>query len=131
MSAEKILIDTSVWIEYFRGKSSSLAEKVDKIISEDDVFVPKVVIAELTQGAKSARELSVIEDFFDAFHIIDQKEDSWIRAGKLSYALKKKGKNIHILDCYIAVIGKEHGCKIFTHNRHFKVIQSVIDISLI
>lgn len=131
MSAERILIDTSVWIEYFRNQSSSIGAKVDRILNEAEIFMPKIVIAELMQGSKSAKELSVIEDFFDAFQIIDQKEDSWIKAGKLAHGLKKKGKNIHLLDCYIALIAQEYGCKIFTLNRHFKEIQSIADILLI
>lgn len=131
MSAEKILIDTSVWIEYFRNKSSPVSERVDRILGEDEVYIPRIVMAELMQGARSAKELSIVEDFFDAFHVIDQKEDSWIKAGRLSYELKKKGKNIHLFDCYIAVIGQEYGCKIFTLNRHFREIQNVFDISLI
>ena len=131
MSADRILIDTSVWIEYFRSKSSSVAQKVDRILDEDEVCVPKIVMAELMQGSKSTKELSIIEDFFDAFHVIDQKEDSWIKAGRLSYKLKKKGKNIHLFDCYIAIIAQGYGCKIFTLNRHFKEIQSLIDILLI
>ena len=131
MSADKILIDTSVWIEYFRGKSSSVAQKVDGFLEKDEICVPKIVIAELIQGSKSKKELSIIEDFFDAFHIIDQKEDSWIRAGNLSYRLKKKGKNINLFDCYIAVIAQEYGCTIFSLNRHFKEIQTLLDISLI
>jgi len=131
MSADRILIDTSVWIEYFRSKSSSVAQKVDRLLEEDELYVPKIVIAELMQGSKSIKELSIIEDFFDAFYVIDQKEDSWIKAGRLSYQLKKKGKKINLFDCYIAVIAQEYGCKILTLNRHFKEIQSLIDILLI
>lgn len=131
MSADRILIDTSVWIEYFRSKSSSVAQKVDRILEEDEVYVPKIIIAELMQGSKSIKELSIIEDFLDAFHIIDQKEDSWIKAGSLSYKLKKKGKNINLFDCYIAVIAQEYGCTIFSLNRHFKEMQSLIDVSMI
>lgn len=131
MGAERIFIDTSIWIEYFRNKSSPVSERVDRILGEDEVYIPRIVMAELMQGARSAKELSIVEDFFDAFHVIDQKEDSWIKAGRLSYELKKKGKNIHLFDCYIAVIGKEYRCKIFTLNRHFREIQNVFDISLI
>ena len=131
MSADRILIDTSVWIEYFRSKSSSVAQKVDRILEEDEIYVPKLIIAELMQGSRSKKELSIIEDFFDAFHIIDQKEDSWIKAGSLSYKLKKKGKNINLFDCYIAVIAQEYGCIIFSLNRHFKEMQSLIDVSMI
>ena len=131
MNAEKILIDTSIWIEYFRDKSSAIVEKLDPILAEGEVCVPKIVMAELIRGAKSEKEVSIIEDFFDAFHIIDQKEDSWIKAGKLSYKLKKKGKNIHLFDCYIAVIAQENACTVFTLNRHFKEIQKITDISLV
>ena len=131
MSAEKILIDTSIWIDYFQNRSSTISEKVNKILSENEVYVPKIVIAELIQGAKSEKEISIIEDFLDAFHIVDQKEDTWLKAGRLSYDLKKKGKTINILDCYIAAMAQEHECKIFTLNRHFKEIQSIADISLI
>ena len=131
MSADRILIDTSVWIEYFRSKSSSVEQKVDRFLEKDEIYIPKIIIAELMQGSKSTKELSIIEDFFDAFHIIDQKEDSWIKAGSLSYKLKKKGKNINLFDCYIAVIAQEYGCIIFSLNRHFKEMQSLIDVSMI
>jgi predicted nucleic acid-binding protein len=130
MSAEKILIDTSVWIEYFRNKSSPITDKIDRILDEEEVCVPKIVMAELMQGAKSKKELSIIGDFIEAFNVIDQRDDTWIKAGRLSYNLKKKGKKIHLLDCYIAVIAQEYGCKIFTLNRHFQDIKKVMDISL-
>jgi len=50
---------------------------------------------------------------------------------QLSYELKKRGMNIHLFDCYIAVIAREHECKIFTLNRHFKEIQKVLQINLV
>jgi len=131
MSAEKVLLDTSVWIDYFQNSSSPISEEVDRILSEDEVHVPKIVIAELIQGAKTSKEIAVIEDFLEAFYIIDQREDTWIKAGWLSYDLKKKGKSIHLLDCYIAIMAQQFECKIFTLNRHFKAIKKVTNISLI
>src|SRR5512136_2382335 len=98
MNVERILIDTSVWIEYFRNKSSTLSNKVDEILSRKEVYVPKIVIAELIQGAKSEREVSIIRDFLEAFSIIDQTEDTWFKAGDLSFNLKKKGKMVNLTD---------------------------------
>lgn len=131
MKGKRVLIDTSIWIDYFKNKSSNISEKVDKILTENEVYVPKIVIAELIQGAKSEKEISIIADFIDAFNIIDQKEDSWIKAGKLSYNLKKKGETVNLTDCYIAVIAQEHNCQIFTLDEHFKEIQKSADIHLI
>ena len=131
MNGRKILVDTSIWIDYFKNKSSGIADKVDEMLTGDDVYVPKIVIAELIQGAKSEREVAVIEEFVDAFHIVDQGEDTWIKAGKLSYSLKKKGRNINLSDCYIAVIAQEHDCHIFTLDGHFEEIREFVDIRLI
>lgn len=130
MNAERILIDTSVWIEYFRNRSSNISNKVDEALSKKEVFVPKIVIAELIQGAKSEREVSIIRDFLEAFHIIDQKEDTWVKAGELFFNLKKKGKMVNLTDCYIAVIAQEHHCQIFTLDEHFKEIQKSLTIHL-
>ena len=131
MSVEKILIDTSIWIDYFRNKSSKISEKVDSILSNHEVYVPKIVIAEPIQGAKSEREISVIEDFLGAFNIIDQKEDTWLKTGRLCFNLRKKGKNVNLTDCYIAIIADEHKCQILTLDEHFKEIQKMLPITLI
>ena len=131
MNGERVLIDTSVWIKYFRNKPAGMSKKVDEILSKQEVYVPKIVIAELIQGAKSEREISVIEDFVEAFNIIDQKEDSWIKTGRLSFALKRKGKTINLTDCYIAVIANEYECQIFSLDEHFKDIQKGLNIHLV
>jgi predicted nucleic acid-binding protein len=130
MSDEKILIDTSVWIQYFKNESTSFSGKVDDILSKQDICVPKIVIAELIQGSRSEREVSVIEDFVNAFDIIDQKEDTWVKAGKLSFTLRKKGKTVNLTDCYIAVTAQEHGCQIFSLDEHFKDIRKALNIQL-
>lgn len=131
MNGKRVLIDTSIWIDYFKNKSSKISEKLDRILVSDEIYIPKIVIAELIQGAKSEKEISIIEDFIDTFNIIDQKEDSWIKAGRLSYNLKKEGSAVNLIDCYIAVIAQEHNCQIFTIDKHFKEIQKAVDIHLI
>jgi hypothetical protein len=131
MSAERVLVDTSVWVSYFRGGSPVISEKVDRLLAGAEVCVPKIVLAELIQGAKSKREISTIEDFFDAFTILDQSQDTWLKAGKLSRQLKNRGKTIHLLDCYIAVIAQENACAILTLDEHFKEIQQAMPITLI
>ena len=130
MSAERVLVDTSVWIEYFRNPESEAATILDGILDDHEVFVPKIVLAELMQGAKSGKEISIIGDFFEAFHVIDQSNETWPKAGRLAYDLKKKGKTISLLDCYLAVLAKENSCAIFTLNRHFKEISDIVGIRL-
>ena len=131
MSDNRVLIDTSVWIKYFKDKPGKFSTRIDEVLSRHEVCVPKVVIAELIQGSKSEREISLIEEFVDAFSVIDQKADSWIKAGRLSFNLRKKGKTIHLTDCYIAVIAQAHGCRICTLDKHFEDLAKVLHFGLL
>jgi predicted nucleic acid-binding protein len=131
MSGRRILIDTSVWIEYFRNKSDVLSEQVDAILSYDEVVVPKVVIAELVQGARSEKEISVVEGFVGAFNVVDHKEGTWERAGKISYGIRKKGRQANLADCYIAVIARDNQSYILTLDQHFKDIKDMAGIKLL
>jgi len=130
VSGERVLVDTSVWIEYFRDINNEVCLNLDDILNKSEIYVPEVVIAELIQGAKSEKEISFIEQTFKAFQIIEHKKDTWSRAGRLAFRLKKKGDTIHLIDCYIAVIAKANRCKIFTLNRHFKKIKQSENINL-
>ena len=90
----RVLIDTSVWIAYFQAQApAGVLEKVDELLSDSDIHVPKIVLAELIQGAHSEKNLEVLREFVEAFTIIGESADTWMEAGRLSFTLKKKGKN--------------------------------------
>ena len=131
MRAEKVLIDTPIWIEYFQNRSQVLSKRVDEYLSRSKVFVPRVVIAELIQSSRSAKETSIIERFVEAFHVVDQNEETWIKAGHLSHQLKKNGKSVRLKDCYLAVIAKDNDCHILTLGRQFEDIRNILDIQLL
>ena len=131
MKDENVLIDTSVWIAYLGKESPVLSYKVENIIQRNAVYVPKIVIAELMQRARSDIEMHSIEDFIDAFRIVDHKDDAWIKAGRLLYALKRKGETVYLRDCYIYSIAQEYDCSIFSINGRFKSISNMTSIALI
>ena len=131
MSDNRVLIDTSVWIAYFKSVDPRLTDKVDDILGSSEVCVPRVVIAELVQRAKTEKEIAVIEEFIDAFRIVDQTDGTWLKAGRLSFSMKRKGITVHLVDCYIAILARETGCKIFSLDEHFKEIRKFERIDLL
>ena len=131
MRDSRVLIDTSVWIAYFKNTDKRLTERVDDVLTRSEVYVPKVVIAELIQGARTEKEIAVIEDFVNAFIVIDQTADTWLKAGRLSFSMKKKGITVHIIDCYIAILAGQHSCSIFSLDEHFKSIQKFLKFNLL
>lgn len=93
MRDSRTLIDTSVWIAFFKNRDNHLVEKVEDVLKFTDVYVPKVVIAELIQGAKSEKGISVIEEFVEAFNIIDQTDRQHMAECRKAFILDEKKKD--------------------------------------
>jgi hypothetical protein len=125
-----VLIDTSVWINYFRGDEETYKE-VSKPIDTGRVCCLKLIIAELIQGAKGEKEIRIIKDLIDVFPLLKESSDSWEKAGILSFQLRKAGKNIGLGDCYIATVAGENDATIYSLDRQFKEVQSYADITLL
>lgn len=131
MSVDRVLVDTSVWVDYLRGDSPLIAEKLDGLIAAAEICVPKIVLAELLQGAKTDRDAAAVEELTEAFTIVDQGPETWVKAGQLSRRLRGRGKTIHLVDCYIAVVAEENACAVFTLDEHFRQIAKVLPLRLL
>ena len=51
-----VLVDTSAWIEYFKGGVPRVVDKVDQCLERDLVGIGDLVYCEIMQGIRSARE---------------------------------------------------------------------------
>jgi predicted nucleic acid-binding protein len=51
-----ILVDTSVWINYFNGIPSWQTDLLDRHLSEDTVFIGDLILTEVLQGFRSDRD---------------------------------------------------------------------------
>ncbi|MBI1919473.1 MAG: PIN domain-containing protein [Geobacter sp.] len=125
----KVLVDTSVWIEFFRKRDpvhSSLLELLDA----DRVCCTGLILGELIQGAKSERELAVIKDFTHVFQFLPETPLLWEKAGRLSYTLRRKGITVGLADCFIAVSAIESGTQLLTLDSHFEAIRSTSKLFL-
>lgn len=129
---DRVLIDTSVWIPYLQGTAAEALERiVDELLAGHEIIVPKIVLAELIQGARSEKDIAAILDFLEAFTIVDERDGTWLDAGKLSYSMKKKGKTINLADCYIAILARENRASLLTQDKHFRELQKDAGVELI
>ena len=51
-----VIVDTSAWVEYFRGGEPAVVEKVDRCLAEDLVAIGDLVYCEVMQGVYSHRQ---------------------------------------------------------------------------
>lgn len=124
-----VLIDTSVWIEFFR-KHEPYHGIVSRLIDEERVSCTGLILAELMQGAKSEKELSVLGDFMHVFTFLPETPQLWADAGRLSFNLRRKGVTIGLADCFIAIVATAANVQVATLDTHFETLKRSAKISL-
>jgi len=122
--SDKILVDTSAWIEFFR-KKDPYYKVILELIDNGKVCCLGIVLAELLQGAKSQKELDVLKEFLYVFDFLPESTEMWRKAGELSYLLRQKGKAVGLSDCYISVVANTNDATLLTLDKHFEVIGKV------
>jgi len=66
-----ILVDTSVWIDYFNGTQSWQVEFFDSILSEESVLVGDIILAEILQGFDSDSDYKKAKEALAPLECID------------------------------------------------------------
>ncbi len=120
-----VLVDTSVWIEYFNRPGSRFGESVDQILKKGRVACAGIVLTELLQGAKIKKEFDALLEVLSILPYLETTLNTWIEAGKMSYALRRKGITIPTTDLIIAGLALQNECLVFTSDPHFHEIPGV------
>jgi predicted nucleic acid-binding protein len=118
----RILSDTCAWIDFFKARPSSLADRLNSALEQGHVVSCGVVLFELLQGIRNPKEEGMVINAFQALHQFEMTAASWIKAGRLSADLRKKGHTLPLSDIIIATLALEHDCAILTIDSHFDVI---------
>jgi predicted nucleic acid-binding protein len=115
-----ILVDTSAWIDFLRGRSGALSDAVERALSDDSALLCGVVIAELLQGAKGQKERQQLEFLFANVECLPVLPDDWHGVGRALQALRLSGITLPLSDAIIAAVAQRHGVSILTADAHFQ-----------
>lgn len=114
-----ILIDTSAWVEFFRGRDP-LAAVVDALIDANDAALCGPIITELRRGLRSLRERRAVIPLLDSLHHLVQPARLWEEAGELGYFLARKGVTTKTLDLLVAAYALSHGVALLAADRDYE-----------
>jgi predicted nucleic acid-binding protein len=113
-----ILVDTSAWVEFFRGRGE-LALRVDELLLEDEVALCGPILTELRRGLRSPQERKKVLPLLAGCHTLDSPSDVWSEAGDLGYYLARRGCSASTLDLLIAVHSLAHSVPLLTRDSDF------------
>jgi len=120
-----VLIDTSVWVEYFRGKDHELVESVKDLIRTQRAVMCGVVLSELLAGVRAKKSQDTLSQTLDALEYAEVSRSTWILAGEMSSRLKQQGIGIPLTDLILASLAIECDSELLTLDSHFDQIPEV------
>lgn len=122
-----MIVDTSVWIDFFRTPDSAASRWVaDRIVAGTALVVPEVVLMELLIGTTDERTASVRRRFVQRFTIeplapVRDTED----AAAIHRRCRRAGQTVRsLIDCLVAAMALRMDVAVAHRDRDFDVIEA-------
>jgi predicted nucleic acid-binding protein len=116
------LIDTSAWIDFFRGQRG-LADAVDKLLESGDAAICGPIVTELRRGLRSDSERVAVLPLLGGCHELGEPTSLWSDAGDLGFVLRRKGVTVKTLDLLIATHALAYDVPLLTGDADFEAMR--------
>lgn len=123
-----LVVDTSVWIDFFGGESVPLLEDA---LALGSVVVSPVVLAELVSGAKKDADRSALVDLLEDFSLHETPREHWVRVGDLRRELARKGLAVSTPDAHVAQCALDREAPLLSRDAVFARIARMTPLRLV
>lgn len=122
-----VLVDTSIWVEYFR--TGDFSEKLDFLIDENLIVTNDLILAELIPFLKVRNQKKLISLLRNIYRL-DLSID-WNQLIDYQYKCLKNGINgVGIPDLIIAQNSIQNQCEIFSQDNHFYLMRDILNLKI-
>lgn len=123
----QVLVDTSVWIDYFRGEVKT--EDLDVLIDENLIVSNEIILAELLPFLKVKNEIRLIS-ILQSINM-NRLNIHWNEIVEYQIRCLESGANgIGIPDLIITQNALQNDCMIYTRDKHFSLMREVLKVRL-
>jgi predicted nucleic acid-binding protein len=127
------LIDTSVWIDFFRAvpsRENTLLK--DCLGRREHIFIAGVIIQEILQGIRDDSQYRSVKEFLFLFPRIETQFSNHVDAADIYRNLRKRGITIQSpIDCLIAVLAIRHRLFLLHKDSDFTIIGQHYPLSIL
>ena len=116
-----ILVDSSVWINYFNGLSTWQTDLLDNYLSHFPILIGDLILAEVLQGFKSDKDYETAKELLDALQFRQiGGYDVAIQSAQNYRTLRKAGVTIRkTIDVIIGTFCIMRGVSLLHDDRDF------------
>jgi len=119
------VLDTNIIIAFFREDAAVL----EHLNAADEMFVPAVVLGELSYGARKSGQVQVnldrIKDFEAVVSVLPVNAATAEHYGIVKEALRAKGRPLPENDIWIAAVAVQHGLPVVSRDQHFREVDGL------
>jgi predicted nucleic acid-binding protein len=116
-----ILVDSSVWIDYFKGTITAQTERLDGLLGREPLAIGDLILTEVLQGFADEPDFNTAKAMLTSLTVIDLGgQEVAIQAAKNFRALRKLGVTVRkTIDSVIATRCMESGYELLHNDRDF------------
>ena len=116
-----ILVDSSVWIDYFNGTLTAQTEKLDSLLGSELLAIGDLILTEVLQGFADERDFNQARRMLTSLTVVELGgQKIAIQAAKNFRALRGRGITVRkTIDTVIATRCIESGYELLHDDRDF------------
>jgi predicted nucleic acid-binding protein len=128
-----VIVDTSVWINYFRGISNETTDKIESLEKNNlDLYTTGIIVTEILAGLRNEDTFRQIKtELSHLFHADPIYPETYISAANIYRKGRSRGITIRkMIDCLIAQVAIENGLFLLHDDEDFIKIAAFTDLKI-
>jgi predicted nucleic acid-binding protein len=128
-----ILVDSSVWIDYFRGTVTAQTDQLDRLLGREPLAIGDLILAEVLQGFDSERDFRAAQRLLTTFQIVEiGGREIAIQAARNYRLLRGHGVTVRkTIDTMIATRCIESGFDLLHSDRDFDAFAEYLGLRVV
>jgi predicted nucleic acid-binding protein len=115
---DRVLVDTSVWVDFLRG-NAQVASRLDILRRSHQIVICGQVLQEVLQGSRDAPALGKLERQFSIWDLEPERPEDFREAARIYARLRWKGVTVPPSDCLIAAVATKRGLPLYATDPDF------------
>ena len=127
-----ILVDTSVWIDFFRAAETPQARRLAAALAGDEELCTcGPVMTEVLQGIRSASEYRRVRESLDLLVYLPIGRETYVRAAEIWRKARRRGRTLRsTIDCIIAACAADSGAAVLHRDRDYDTIAELSNLKI-
>ncbi len=128
-----ILVDSSVWIDYFNGNETIESNYLDSCLDTQEIVIGDLILAEVLQGFRSDKDYDLAKDLLTSLTVVHLvSPELAIKSANNFRLLRKKGTTVRkTIDVLIATYCIEKQIPLLQSDRDFIPFSEHLGLRLI